>query len=534
MTHYGNTNGAFTYRRNILNMVVVGQSGVGKSSFLNYVADKDYFQTGVGAAVTKGYFHTYETKRNNVSYALYDTEGLEPGKIDDWEKNIHSEIKRRDASTDMSDWFHSVLFCISAESKRVQPFEIEAIRRMASTGHVIVLLTKMDKVSPSVLEDMKTEIHKQIGDQIDILAVCSVAQKFRNGTESHKQGLDAVLKTTFIGLWKKMAMMVPPILLRSIISYHGTIEYYERVSSFISWNIINGIANSKNSMISMSALCQKLGLDMNSISSSTVIPISRFRAASKFDCNMWKPDDTILWKPDDTILISGDFNYRSILDLPFTPSKSILDWGLFRAGLHSAIIKYASFRTRLLSELKEFNVNSKLNSLTATINVCKRLYFDVTGETLKKEVSMHDIKKTLDGLKCLSEEDDQLTRQIDKVKSAIRDVDSCTFFSSTERDRLIEEYSQLKESVDKFRSEYAERLTAVINSIKQELRSFADYMLRHEEKHKCTLEIDKDDLSQFLRLVRATMTESDWTNLMVKMYGHSLFEDHVKRLISSI
>ena len=90
---------------------------------------------------------------------------------------------------------------------------------------------------------MKTEIRKQIGDQIDILAVCSVAQKFRNGTESHKQGLDAVLKTTFIGLWKKMAMMVPPILLRSIISYHGTIEYYERVSSFISWNIINGIAN---------------------------------------------------------------------------------------------------------------------------------------------------------------------------------------------------------------------------------------------------------------------------------------------------
>ena len=120
------------------------------------------------------------------------------------------------------------------------------------------------------------------------------------------------------------------------------------------------------------------------------------------------------------------------------------------------------------------------------------------------------------------------------MKSAIRDVDSCTFFSSTERDRLIEEYSQLKESVDKFRSEYSERLTAVINSIKQELRSFADYMLRHEEKHKCTLEIDKDDLSQFLRLVRATMTESDWTNLMVKMYGHGLFDDHVKKLISSI
>lgn len=168
----------FTYSNQILNVVVVGQSGVGKSSFLNYVADDDIFETGVGSAVTKGYFHKHKVTKGNVSYMLYDTEGLEPGKITEWESAILGEIEKRDKSYDMSQWFHSLLFCVSAESKRIQPFEIEAIKRMSERGHVMVLFTKKIRLNLKYLKILKKSFTIKLGIKLRYYRSAVLQQNF--------------------------------------------------------------------------------------------------------------------------------------------------------------------------------------------------------------------------------------------------------------------------------------------------------------------------------------------------------------------
>ena len=107
-----------------LNIVVVGRSGVGKSSFLNYAAGKKVFETGTGDPVTQSYFDVIEVERpeKNVIYSLFDTKGLEAGNTDEWKKAIYSEIERRDESDNKYDWFHTKIYCIDASSKRIQPF----------------------------------------------------------------------------------------------------------------------------------------------------------------------------------------------------------------------------------------------------------------------------------------------------------------------------------------------------------------------------------------------------------------------------
>lgn len=485
------------FSRKILNVVVVGQSGVGKSSFLNYVADNDVFPTGVGGAVTKGYFHTHKVSRNRVEYILYDTEGLEPGKVKEWENNILSEIKKRDNGNDISDWFHSLLFCISAESKRIQPFEIDAIKRMSQFGHVMVLLTKKDKVNGDVLEDMKTELLRQTGDQIDVLSVCSVSQKFRNGKTSNREGLDDVLKMTFVGLWKKMSKMMPKILLSKISFYDGSIDYGKNVKSYISWALLNGI-DGLDKLKSFYALCDVLGLNATTVDNDTAVSNSQFMQIKKIDCYLTR---------DGFVRATGRFSYKDSLNLPTTPSKDILDWGLFRGGLQNYLIDWSMFYYELQRALRIFNPKEISNQILQMIQTCLSFYADIMGRNLGKKVSIHDINSRLAEINMVPH-NDELCDSLSKVRSAIREVNGCIFFNGTERDELIKAYGDFKNDTDSFIRKYEGALTAASQAIQQELRSFADYTLRDS-----FVGDSQDPLTEFIKIIRNNVSFNEWNRI---------------------
>lgn len=517
---------SFAYSNNILNVVVVGQSGVGKSSFLNYIADKEFFKTGVGGAVTKGYFEKYVTKRNNTSYALYDTEGLEPGKVDKWESNILSEIRKRDKLNDMAEWFHSILFCISAESKRVQPFEIDAIRRLASSGHVIVLLTKMDRVSTENINEMKKEIFQQLGDQIDVLPVCSVSQKYRNGTQSKRQGLEEVMATTFIGLWKKMAALIPSIILRDVMFCSKTFYYQENLPCYISWNLLNGVARSDNSSLgSMNNICTLIGLSAFNVSLQTKVTQDWFKKTNKL--GLYIASDYT------GIRAMGTVDFRFLLALPVTPSKDIIDWGIFRKALNEYLIDWKHIYDSLYYALRNFDEKSIVDSLKNSIEVCKHVYQNVTGKELGKKVSLYDIQKNLSELKTLTKIPN-LDNKLSAVKQSIKEVDNCTFFSSSERDDLVHKYGIFKAALDDFRNQYNQVVTALVKSIQQELRSFADYTLRSENSQDNAFIFDKEEFSSFLKIFKSELSRFEWDKCMAKMYNSNLFDKMTRDFISGV
>lgn len=195
-----------------LNVIITGKSGVGKSSFLNYLVGQDLFATGDGSPVTQSYFQNvnYTAPDTNVTYCLFDTMGIEPNTADDCRNKIVAEIQRRDKSQDMFDWIHTVYFCFSALAQRIESYEIKFIKELMSYTSVIILLTKKDKVTEEALANLKDQLHKELGAKVQIFGVCSVTlPPDRKGRYSKPEGKEEVLKHSFLGLWEKLSIITP-------------------------------------------------------------------------------------------------------------------------------------------------------------------------------------------------------------------------------------------------------------------------------------------------------------------------------------
>ena len=82
------------------NVLIIGKSGVGKSSLLNYIFGREMQEVGVGAPVTKveikEFVYPYD---EHFEIHIYDTWGLEPSaqKADQWKKTIFAAIAEEES-----------------------------------------------------------------------------------------------------------------------------------------------------------------------------------------------------------------------------------------------------------------------------------------------------------------------------------------------------------------------------------------------------------------------------------------------------
>ena len=125
-----------------LNLMVVGKTGVGKSTLINSVFHENLVETGVGRPVTQG---LQEISKEDFPLHLWDTQGFEIGRGNyaDILKNITDEIAKRNKELKLDQRIHCIWYCISTPSHRVEDAEIEAIRGFIKTNvPVIIVLTQ--------------------------------------------------------------------------------------------------------------------------------------------------------------------------------------------------------------------------------------------------------------------------------------------------------------------------------------------------------------------------------------------------------
>ena len=195
--------------KEMLNIIVTGKSGAGKSSFLNYLIGEDHFKVGEGSPVTQTYFedYSYVVPDTGVLYHLYDTKGIEPTTTSECRKVILDEIKKRD-NLSIFEWVHTVYYCFDASAKRIQPFEINFINELKKYVSIVILLTKKDLVSGEDLNALISQIVKEINKEVQVIPICNVEQRTRKGV-SHREGKEEALKASFLGLWEKLANTHP-------------------------------------------------------------------------------------------------------------------------------------------------------------------------------------------------------------------------------------------------------------------------------------------------------------------------------------
>ncbi len=191
------------------NVLVMGKTGTGKSTLLNYICDADLAQTGTGKPVTGEGIYDYVVKINNQDVRIYDSWGIEAGKVDRWKELISKSLKDHGAQKSIQDWFHSVIYCIQAGGGRVEDIDVEIIRQFLSDGYKItIVLTKADQVDENEEATMKKVISSELcgkagnlSKRLNIVATCAEKKITRSG-ETHPFGREEVCQAILDG-WKE-------------------------------------------------------------------------------------------------------------------------------------------------------------------------------------------------------------------------------------------------------------------------------------------------------------------------------------------
>lgn len=136
----------------LANILISGQTGVGKSTLINAVLRIPVAEEGTGKPVTQ---HVQRYRKEGVPVTIFDTPGIELG---DAKTDIIREYKKTIAesrSGKPEDLIHVAWYCVDAGQSRVQDYDLEIVRALADELEVILVLTQcVDDVRAGELESV--------------------------------------------------------------------------------------------------------------------------------------------------------------------------------------------------------------------------------------------------------------------------------------------------------------------------------------------------------------------------------------------
>jgi GTPase SAR1 family protein len=188
-----------------INLFVLGKTGTGKSSLINYLSGRYVAISAVGKPQTGTGFHEKPPfiHENSIEIVLYDSWGLEADKATDWQKLLQKEIKSSD-SRDLDDCIHNIVYCIDSSVARVEDFEInEVIRPLISSGYnCIFALTKA--FGPTQIDDVGKLLREEF-PQSPCIPVNSQECTLRNGKTVKQFGKEEILQHSCATLLNTLA-----------------------------------------------------------------------------------------------------------------------------------------------------------------------------------------------------------------------------------------------------------------------------------------------------------------------------------------
>ena len=201
------------------NILLLGKTGAGKSSFINYFIGREVAKIGKGKPVTQEDFEVYELEVNGESsdrnnavrgarfpVCIHDSRGLEHLSAHKQLDYIKSALKKTNEG-DVSSWFHTIFYCINAGSGRFEEFEVAFAKALqeALNQPIYFILTHCDSGDEKKIAALKTHIKKNLGRGVKIFEVVSVNMAKRVG-KAEQKGVENVRECVFDLLVDSLAL----------------------------------------------------------------------------------------------------------------------------------------------------------------------------------------------------------------------------------------------------------------------------------------------------------------------------------------
>ena len=181
---------------NKLNIIIVGKSGVGKSTLINSLFRGEFAETGLGRPVTD---EIRRIEKKGYPLAIYDTPGFElsKGQQTKVKDEIIELINNGFASKDINDAIHCIWYCINVGGNRTfDATEVEWLKELTESNKVtqvpiIVVLTQ--SCPKKKAQDMKTLVEKENLDIVKVVPVLAQDMDFDDEYVAKAYGLDRLI-----------------------------------------------------------------------------------------------------------------------------------------------------------------------------------------------------------------------------------------------------------------------------------------------------------------------------------------------------
>lgn len=184
----------------MLNVLVAGKTGVGKTTLVNSIFSKELGKATIGAPVTKG---IQKLSLPNFPITVYDVQGFEIGTATDViMKVIQEKILEEQIKAEENFLIDAVLYCIAYGGDRIEDAETDFIRRLASEYKVPLFLVftqaySYDKNNPEAdpLTIYVKSIKLPVYDYFHVVCISKYFPAFKSNVEPF--GMDELMDKLF-------------------------------------------------------------------------------------------------------------------------------------------------------------------------------------------------------------------------------------------------------------------------------------------------------------------------------------------------
>lgn len=179
-----------------LNIMVIGKSGVGKSTLINSVFRGNFAQTGLGRPVTS---EIRKIVKKDCPLVIYDTPGFElsAGQQNKVKEQIRDIIQKGYESKDINDAIHCIWYCVNVGGNRTfDSSELNWLSDFTKENKltkvpIIVILTQAFPVSKA--KEMQKLVEKENLDIVKVVPVLAQDIDFDGEYVAHSYGLDKLI-----------------------------------------------------------------------------------------------------------------------------------------------------------------------------------------------------------------------------------------------------------------------------------------------------------------------------------------------------